>query len=319
MIQEVIVEKTLVVTDVVTETVVERVILSDASALSDGTTWEDIRPDAMEPDYKTSSAFLDLSEADQELVCALIMYEEAKEVLLINVTDVATDTDVSSITNDFEIAGNPWSTARSTFMAPGFFESISYTDLSDEDKIKAIALIETQKVVDAEGNDYEGLSDREFAANVTTTTRTGPISDETPFIFNGSLTTWADLKSEAGFPDFTSSPNYLALNLATKALVDALIAAQAELGDNAAPLPYGDSITLVTRTATIEEIITCPVPSGDCGDNLYAGENRLVLPELGGEDSTCRASMNVAFIAYAADYIAWASKWEQMCSGFSAV
>jgi len=315
VIQEVIVENTLVVTDVVTETVVERVILSDASALSDGTTWEEIRPTAMEPDYKTSSAFLDLSEKDQELVCALIMYEEAKEVLLINVTDVATDTDVSNITNDFEIAGNPWSTARSTFMAPGFFESASYTDLSDEDKIKAIALIETQKVVDAEGNDYEGLSDRQFAANVTTTTRTGPISDETPFIFNGLPVTWADLKSEAGFPDFTSSPNYLALNLATKALVDALIAAQAELGDNAAPLPYGDSITLVTRTATVEEIITCPLPSRDCGDNPYVGENRLVIPNLDGEDLTCSENITLAFFLYTKDYLAWSAKWDQMCIG----
>ena len=83
MIQEKIIDQTLVVTETVTETVVERVILSDATTLEDGTSWDSIRAEAMQPDFKTSSTFLDLSATDQELVCALIEFEEAKEVVVV--------------------------------------------------------------------------------------------------------------------------------------------------------------------------------------------------------------------------------------------
>jgi len=86
-------------------------------------------------------------------------------------------------------------------------------------------------------------------------------------------------------PSFKESNDYLNLDAATQALVDALIDAQNALGEgDFAVLPYGDPLTIETRSATYEEV--CPPPSTDCGENPLA--TIIAKRDDTDEDSTCK-------------------------------
>jgi hypothetical protein len=73
-----------------------------------------------------------------------------------------------------------------------------------------------------------------------------------------------------------------------------------------AVLPYGDPLTIETRSATFEEV--CPPASTECGDNPFL----TLIPnrDQAGEDSSCRMAMDSAYDnVYALDYPTFAVKW----------
>jgi hypothetical protein len=72
IIEEKIIDNTLVVTETVVETVLDRLILSDATELSNGDSWLDIRDEAMSDGFLAGDVFLALSAEDQTLAIALI-------------------------------------------------------------------------------------------------------------------------------------------------------------------------------------------------------------------------------------------------------
>ena len=210
MIQEKIIDQTLVVTNVVTETVIERLILSDATAFEDGTTWTDLRDEAMLDGFTNTSTFIDFSTTDKELALALIEYENAKVGIVYNISETQTSTDLSELTRNTLIDGETWASRK------GNKGATSYNDLSEADQIAVIALTEIQTTEDAAGREFanpNGTDMREFTATVTTNTRTGPIGDETQVT---ETTNWAMYKTlvDPMQVDFQESVSYLSLDAA---------------------------------------------------------------------------------------------------------
>lgn len=120
-------------------------------------------------------------------------------------------------------------------------------------------------------------------------------------------------------PDFQIiSLRYLSYGINQKALVDALIAAQLALGPGAEDdeLPYGDPITIETRSATYEEV--CPLPTTECGVNPFATLTAKL--DDSGESNACKSAMFSAYEdRYLLDYPTFESKWTQMCNSYRGV
>jgi len=266
IIEEKIIDNTLVVTETVVETEIDRLILSDATELSNGDSWLDIRDEAMSDGFLASDVFIALSAEDQTLAIALIQYELAKEVIVYNISEVQTSTDLSMLTRNTLIDGEIWASRRDNAAAT------AYSALSSEDQITVTALERIQTVEDAFGREWanpSGTDMREFTATVTTYTRTGPIGDATQIAEAGY--SWAQLKLEQFAMEswFKTEIYYLSFSASTRALIDALILAQLEFsGPENVELPYGDPITIETRSAVYEEV--CPLPDTECGVNPFA-------------------------------------------------
>jgi hypothetical protein len=227
VIEETIIDQTLVVTETVVETVRDILTLSDATELSNGDSWLDIRDFAMADGFLASNFFIGLSAEDQTLAIALIQYELAKEVIVYNISEVQTSTDLSMLTRNTLIDGEIWASRR------GNAAATAYSALSLEDQITVTALERIQTVEDAFGREWanpSGTDMREFTATVTTYTRTGPLGDDTQIADAGY--SWAQLKLEQFAMEsfFKTESYYLGFSLNTRALIDALIVAQLALG-----------------------------------------------------------------------------------------
>ena len=315
IIEEKIIDNTLVVTETVVETEIDRLILSDATELSNGDSWLDIRDEAMSDGFLAGDVFLALSAEDQELAIALIQYELAKMAIVYNISEIQTTTDLSMLTRNTLIDGETWASRR------GNGAATAYSALSLEDQITVTALEKIQSDEDAAGREWanpSGTDMREFTATVTTYTRTGPIGDDTQIAEVAA--SWAQFKIQqsAMSAGFQSSSYYLALSANTQALVDALILAQSALGvgfEDAA-LTYGDSVTIETRSAVYEEV--CPLPDTECGVNPFA--TLIAKIDDTNEDNACKSALFSAFEdRYLLDYPTFESKWTQMCNSYRGV
>lgn len=248
------------------------------------------------------------------MILALIARENAKQVIVYNVSEIETTTDLADLTRSTMIGGETWAAYKVNGAAT------AYADLSEADQITYIALNKIQTDEDAAGRGFADAftSDmREFTATVTTYTRTGPIGDDTQIEDDA---TWAQYKASLGAmaAGFSTSSTYLSLSLNTKALVDALIAAQLALGPGQEdePLLYGDPITIETRSATYEEV--CPLPETECGVNPFATLTAKL--DDSAEDDACKSAMFSAFEdRYLLDYPTFESKWTQMCNSYRGV
>ena len=134
IIEEKIIDNTLVVTETVVETEIDRLILSDATELSNGDSWLDIRDEAMSDGFLAGDVFLALSAEDQELAIALIQYELAKMAIVYNISEIQTTTDLSMLTRNTLIDGETWASRRANGAAT------AYSALSLEDQIAVTAL-----------------------------------------------------------------------------------------------------------------------------------------------------------------------------------
>jgi len=134
IIEEKIIDNTLVVTETVVETEIDRLILSDATELSNGDSWLDIRDEAMSDGFLASNEFIALSAEDQELAIALIQYELAKMAIVYNISEIQTTTDLSMLTRNTLIDGETWASRRANGAAT------AYSALSLEDQIAVTAL-----------------------------------------------------------------------------------------------------------------------------------------------------------------------------------
>ena len=258
-------------------------------------------------------------EIETAVDAALRKYKAEEKVRIENentvvIKETTVDTEVNEITTESPIDDQTWTVYKDTAMAIGFVDSTTFTDLSDGDQVIVTALIETQTMID---DADETLGGREFTATVTTTTRTGPISEETQLTtISDTETTWADFREFGMQPDFKTQLEYLNLDEATQSLVDALIDAQTALGDDDAELLYGDSLTIVTRTAAITEIITCPVPNDECSENPY---KLLELRDTTGEDESCQTAVRIEYMNYSLNDISTVVNWQVQCDNIKAL
>ena len=174
--------------------------------------------------------------------------EEGPPAIIPVTTSSATSTQTISESSTLTLEDGskmPWTELRDMFAPSEIFGSEIVQGFPDATRAKLVKLYEAHRDQDGfEDDDWSPLEER-YTVSIVTTTRTGPISENS--VVAGM--TWGEWKAEDDFDldTFTDSDGYTSASAADKKLFEALIDAQD--GDNV--LPTSESMTIKSFVANV--------------------------------------------------------------------